>query len=90
MSCKVEYVKTYIDVVVKMRTDGTYIPIKVIWDGREFEIDNIVYISRSQPLHVGGNIVIKYCVKMGGREKELFLEDRPRRWFIEKPVIQYI
>lgn len=73
-----------------MRTDGTYIPIKVIWDGREFEIDCIVRISQSQPPHVGGGVVIRYSVKMAGQEKDLFLEDRPRRWFIEKPVIQYI
>lgn len=90
MNCRLQYVKTYIDVVVRMRTDGTYIPIKVIWDGREFEIDSIVKISQSQPPHVGGNMAIRYSVKMAGKEKELFLEDKPRRWFIEKPVIQYI
>lgn len=90
MNCRLQYVKTYIDVVVRMRTDGTYIPIKVIWDGREFEIDTVTRISQSQPPHVGGNVVIRYSVKMAGKEKDLFLEDRPRRWFIEKPVIQYI
>lgn len=90
MNCRLQYVKTYIDVVVKMRTDGTYIPIKVIWDGREFEIDTVTRISQSQPPHVGGNVAIRYSVKMAGKEKDLFLEDRPRRWFIEKPVIQYI
>lgn len=90
MNCKVQYVKTYIDVVVRMRTDGTYMPIKVIWDGREFDIDSIVKISQSQPPHVGGTMAIRYSVKMAGKEKDLFLEDKPRRWFIEKPVIQYI
>lgn len=90
MNCRLQYVKTYIDVVVRTRTDGTYIPIKVIWDGREFEIDTVTRISQSQPPHVGGNVAIRYSVKMAGKEKDLFLEDRPRRWFIEKPVIQYI
>lgn len=30
MASSVKYVKTYVDVLVKMRTDGTFIPVKVL------------------------------------------------------------
>ena len=70
MASSVKYVKTYVDVLVKMRTDGTFIPVKVMWDNREFEIDSVV--------------------KMRGQERALYLEDKPRRWFIEKPVVQFV
>ena len=66
MTSAVKYVKTYVDVLVKMRTDGTFIPVKVLWDEREF--------------------VVKLC----GQERALYLEDNPRRWFIEKPVVQFV
>lgn len=89
MSSKVKYVKTYIDILVKMRTDGTCIPVKVLWDNREFEIDKVVKIGQSPPQYVGAGCTIKYSVIIGGQDKTLYLEDSPRRWFIEKPVIQF-
>lgn len=49
MASSVKYVKTYVDVLVKMRTDGTFIPVKVMWDDREFEIDSIVKILMAPP-----------------------------------------
>ena len=47
MASSVKYVKTYVDVLVKMRTDGTFIPVKVMWDDREFEIDSVVKARNS-------------------------------------------
>ena len=90
MDSSVKYVKTYVDVLVKMRTDGTFISIKVLWDNREFEIDSIIKILMSPPKFVGSNSTIKYLVKMCGQERALYLEDKPRRWFVEKPVVQFV
>ena len=90
MASSVKYVKTYIDVLVKMRTAGTFIPVKVMWDDREFEIDSVVKILMAPPQYVGSSSTIKYLVKMRGQERALYLEDKPRRWFIEKPVVQFV
>lgn len=89
MSSKLSYVKTYIDVIVKMRTDGAYIPVKVLWEDREFEVDKVIRISQSPPQYVGAGPTIKHTVLIGGKEKNLYLEENPRRWFIEKPIIQF-
>lgn len=53
MASAVKYVKTYVDVLVKMRTDGTFIPVKVLWDEREFDVDSVVKITMSPPQFVG-------------------------------------
>lgn len=90
MASSVKYVKTYIDVLVKMRTDGTFIPIKLLWDGREFDIEKVIKITMSSPQYVGASSTIKYLVQMCGQERVLYLEDKPRRWFIEKPIIQFL
>ncbi len=89
MASKLKYVKTYIDVIVKMRADGVNIPVKVIWDDQEFEVDKVLRISQSPPLHVGSVSSIRHTVLINGKEKELFLEEYPRRWFIEKKIIQF-
>lgn len=90
MVSAVKYVKTYVDVLVKMRTDGTFIPVKVLWDEREFDVDSVVKITMSPPQFVGSSSTIKYLVKLCGQERALYLEDNPRRWFIEKPVVQFV
>lgn len=86
---RMKYVKTFVDVIVRMRTDATYIPEKVIWDGVEYKIEKILSITPKSPEYVGSGPTIKYTVIMFGQTKELYLEDSPRRWFIEKQVVQF-
>lgn len=86
---KVTYVKTYVDVIVRMRTDGSLFPIKIVWEGVEHKIDKVIKISTEPPRYVGAGVTIKHTCLMDGKEKELFLEDCPRRWFVEKRVIQF-
>ena len=91
MDSKIRYVKTYVDVVVRMRTDGTNVPMKVIWDDQEYTIDKVLRVMAAPPkkvAHIGGPTIKHVCL-MNGQEKELFLEDNPRRWFVEKPVVQF-
>lgn len=54
MDSKIRYVKTYVDVVVRMRTDGTNIPIKVIWDDQEYNIDKVLRVM-SAPTKTSGS-----------------------------------
>ena len=62
MASAVKYVKTYVDVLVKMRTDGTFIPVKVLWDEREFDVERVVKITMSPPHIVGSSSTITYFV----------------------------
>lgn len=86
---KFTYVKTYVDVIVRMRTDGSSLPIKMLWEGHEYKIDEVVKISTTPPKYVGAGVTIRHTCLIGGVEKDLYLEDSPRRWFIEKRVVQF-
>lgn len=83
-----KYVKTYIDVIVKMRTDGSMLPLCLIWDGREYGIDKVKDIRIATADHVGG-LAMRYVCLVEGREKLLFLEEKPLRWFVEKYIVSF-
>ncbi|MGI6137150.1 MAG: hypothetical protein GX959_02055 [Clostridiales bacterium] len=86
----VRFVKTYVDVIVRMRTDGTLIPISVIWEGQTYDVDGVLQIIEARSQKVPSTVgTIKYVCRIQGQDKEMFLEDYPRRWFVEKPVIQF-
>lgn len=87
----VKFVKTYVDVIVRMRVDGTLIPMTLMWDGQAFEIDRVLQIIETPSRKVASTCgTIKYLCSIQGEKKEIFLEDYPRRWFVEKPVIQFV
>jgi len=47
--------KVYVDVIVKYTKEGQKLPLTVIWkDGRRFEVDRVLDISRAASLKVGG------------------------------------
>ena len=73
--------KKYIDVVSKMKNDGTVLPLKIIWeDGREYIIDKVEDVRRAASLKAGG-CGLRFSCKICGQTRFLFLEDY--RWFIE-------
>lgn len=87
----VKYVKTYIDVLARMRSDGTIIPLTVLWDDTEITIDYVLKISSQQPRRVyPSSGTIRYLCRIGNQQRELYLEDSPRRWFVEKAVLQFV
>ena len=73
--------KKYIDVVAKMKSDGTILPLKIIWeDGKEYEIDKLEDCRRAVSLKAGG-CGLRFSCRIKGQTRFLFLEDY--RWFIE-------
>lgn len=87
----VKFVKTYVDVLAKMRRDGTILPQKVLWEDKAYEIDCIMKISPIPNYKkIPGSDTMKYICEIQGKRKELFLEDNPRRWYVEKPVLQFV
>ena len=73
--------KKYIDVVASMKSDGTVLPLKIIWeDGKEYMVDNVLDIRRAASLKAGG-CGVRYTCKICGQVRFLFLEDY--LWFVE-------
>lgn len=80
----IKYRKTYLDVVVEMRNNGTLRPLYFFWrDGLKYKIDRVKYVERAASLKVGG-YGYRYTVMVGGKERYFFLEEG--KWFIEEPI----
>lgn len=74
--------KVFVEVIVKYLTNGTKIPLSIIWDnGREYIIDKIIEVKTAASLKAGGQGV-RYKCRISGKETYLWLEAN-ERWFIE-------
>ena len=61
--------------------DGNIEPLSIIWkDGRSFEIDRILDVSRAASLKAGG-VGIRYTCRV--RNKQIYLYDEEGKWFME-------
>ena len=79
--CKHWCMTKYVDVVSKMRSDGTILPLKIIWeDGKEYVVDKVQCIKKAASLKAGG-CGIRYTCIISGQQRFLFLEDY--KWFVE-------
>ncbi len=81
MSQQVEFVKTYVNVIVEHQSDGRKTPKEIRFDdGRRFEIDKVTERRRAAATKVGGT-GIRYTVFIQGKERKLFEDDG--LWFVE-------
>ena len=77
--------KTYIDVELRWKKDGTIIPIALWWeeagnDPKKFIIDKV--ISGPVSCHVrSGGVAKRYLIKIRGNQRALYHEKD--RWFLE-------
>ena len=71
--------KEYVDVVVRFSRDGAIEPVAVQWkDGRSFFIDEVMGEGPFGPERRGRQ-TMRYQVRFGGHETELYLERRAPR-----------
>ena len=71
--------KEYVDVVARFAKSGDFEPIAVCWkDGRIFRIDEILETGVFSPLKYGKQ-VLKYRIRFGDHEPELYLERHEAR-----------
>lgn len=71
--------KEYVDVVAHFTKGGSFEPIAVCWkDGRTFPIDEIVETGVFGPLKHGKED-LKYRIRFGDHETELYLERHEAR-----------
>lgn len=82
-----DYEKVYVAVTLKVDREGKAIPLRFEWeDGRVFEIDRVRSEGMAPARHVGAILTKRYDITVAGRERELFVETRSNRWFVEKPL----
>lgn len=73
--------KVFVDVVAKIKTDGTMVPLAVTWeDGTVYEVDKILCVRRAASLKAGG-MGIRYTCRIAGKDSFLFYE--APKWFME-------
>ena len=71
--------KEYVDVVARFAKCGDFEPIAVCWkDGRAVHIDEILETGVFSPLKYGKQ-VLKYRIRFGDHETELYLERHEAR-----------
>jgi hypothetical protein len=74
--------KIYVDVLAMFHKDGRLIPVSFEWeDGRKYEIDRVLDVTRAASLKAGGT-GMRYTCSVRGHETYLFLEED--RWFMER------
>jgi hypothetical protein len=74
--------KVYVAVTAETSPDGVITPLAFVWeDGRKYEIDRVLDARPAASLKAGGN-GIRYTIRVMGRQKYLFLEEK--RWFMER------
>lgn len=74
--------KVYVSVDVNFNPEGHIRPICVQWeDGRKYNIDAVTDVRRQASMKAGG-AGIRYRVRIGNKETNLFLEEN--RWFVER------
>lgn len=91
-----EFVKHYVDVIMRLRDDGRIVPLSVCWDdGRTFHIDQVLDGPISNAPRSANRRTLRYTVRIGRRRTNLFLEceagegapiaTRALRWYVEVP-----
>jgi len=74
--------KVYVAVNARFEPDGQLLPLSITWeDGKEYGIDRVIDVRRAASLKAGG-AGIRYHIRIGRTETNLFLEEN--KWFVER------
>ncbi len=83
------YEKRYIDVIVKMPTTGGFLPLKIIWDNREYAVERLIDVISCRPQHVcHDGICLKHVCIINNKRKEIFYDEKSKKWFVEERKVQ--
>ena len=74
------YAKVYLRVVAEFLPDGMVRPLFFYWEDRRISIDRVLDIRPAPSLKAGGQ-GLRYCCRICGRPRYLWLEEG--RWFVE-------
>lgn len=72
--------REYVDVIARFDRFGSVEPVSVIWrDGRRFPVDEVIDTAICDDRLPPGRSRLRYRVRFGGHETDLFLERGPAR-----------
>lgn len=75
------FLRKNVTVLARMLVSGNIVPLEIVWDdGRIFKIDKILD-KRKTASTKGGGAGIRYTIRIGDKEKYLFLDEYI--WFVE-------
>jgi len=81
------YEKIYVSMVLHVDADGKMKPVEIEWiNGTRYPITKILDQRNAPPKHVGSGLTVRYKILVQGRERELYYEKYPNRWFLEKQI----
>lgn len=79
---KQEYIKTYVEAIIKVLPDGQKRPMIIIFENKKkYTVDRVRKITRACATKVGGT-GIRYTVEILGTSTFIY-EDDEGRWFVE-------
>jgi len=74
--------RTYVTVILKFDTEGIIIPLKIIFNDKEYEIDKIINVKNH--LSRMGGVNNRFEIKIAGKVTYLFYDVLENRWFVEE------
>lgn len=73
--------KTYVTVMAQHNTNGSIVPLKLIWpDNRQFTIDRVIDVRMAAAMKAGGQ-GMRYRCRVLGKEVDLYCDEG--QWFVE-------
>ncbi|MDR1800486.1 MAG: hypothetical protein LBQ95_01380 [Lachnospiraceae bacterium] len=78
-----ELKQEFVEVIARIKSDGSVRPLSLIYQGRPFEIDKLKYITPRAASKAGGTGV-RYSIVVSGRD--CFLYEDEGRWWVERKV----
>ncbi|MDE7082580.1 MAG: hypothetical protein K2O89_02595 [Clostridia bacterium] len=81
------YEKIYVSMLLRVDADGKTEPVEIEWiNGNRYPITKVLESCNAPPRHVGSGMTVRYKILVQGRERELYYEKFPNRWFLEKQI----
>lgn len=84
-------IKVYVQVTVKVRSDGLMLPTSIVWEGGlRYDIDKVTDVRQAAAMRAGGQ-GDRYTIWVSGKPTYLFFERSTNltgpvigRWFVER------
>lgn len=81
-----KFVRTPIGVEALFLMDGSFVPKKLWYNGKSFEIIRVVRERKYSPWQVRAIATTEYTVLIDDAERQIYYEPESNRWFSIKEV----
>ena len=81
-----KYVRTPIEIEARFLTDGSFVPKKLWYKGKGFEIIRVVRERKHSPWEVRAIATTEYTVIIDDAKRRIYYEPESNQWFSIKEV----